>query len=118
MLQEEPESPVSLAVDYQLFPHSDIPLHRQQESRPFLFTPVEEKLDYGQVIHIGRKIDRNKDPFRGSTREDRAAHNVSLDPTNMTSSQEDLIIDKCIAFRSKVVSRHHAEMWVGKDGQV
>ena len=107
MLQDEEP----IVVDYQFFPHSEIPLHRQQESRPFLFTPVEERLEYGKVIHIGRKIDRTKDPYRGT-------HNVSLDPANMTSNQEELSIEKCIAFRSKVVSRHHAEMWVGKDGQV
>jgi hypothetical protein len=105
-------------VDYQFFPHSEVPLHRQQDSRPFLFTPVEQRLEFGKVIQIGRKIDRNRDSNRGTTREDRAAHNVSLDSAHMTASKENKTAQGCIAFRSKVVSRNHAEMWVGKDGQV
>jgi hypothetical protein len=106
-----------IAVEVQLFPHSEVPLHRQDQIRPFLFTPVEKKVKYGNIVHIGRKIDRSKDPNRGTTREDRAAHNVSLEANHM-SGLDGNNTPECISFRSKVVSRHHAEMWVGKDGVV
>lgn len=147
--------------------------HRQDHNRPFLFAPVEKKIKKGAVIQIGRKIDRaNKDigagsAPRGTTREDRALHNVSTDPAHMSTGDKSgtsatpgqmnpIILDgnegnqnvgdlsvienteipvgpltsmnhssastsppiECIAFRSKVVSRHHAEFFVGDDGQV
>ena len=117
-----PESDIQLAtstdisVEIQLFPHSEVPLHRQEQSRPFLFTPVETKVTLGRIVQIGRKIDRSKEQ-RGSTREDRAAHNVSLDASHM-SATECLTNCDCISFRSKVVSRHHAELYLGKDGVV
>lgn len=66
--------------------------------------------------------------MRGTTREDRAMHNVSVDPNHMSTSDKDkdgtlvkhdLPPDmECIAFRSKVVSRHHAELSIAEDGQV
>lgn len=107
----------NISLECQFFPHSEIPLHRQEQCRPFLFSPVEINVVQGTVIHIGRKIDRSKDRVRGTTREDRAANNVSTDVSHM-SAETDSGIRECIAFRSKVVSRHHAEIWVGKDGQV
>ncbi|KAJ2996941.1 hypothetical protein HDV02_006033 [Globomyces sp. JEL0801] len=73
----------SVSLDIQLFPHSEVPLHRQDQNRPFLFTPVEKRVTLGNIVQIGRKIDRSKDVYRGSTREDRAAQNVSLDRNHM-----------------------------------
>ena len=206
-------------LEFQLFPHSDLPLHRQDShNRPFVFAPVEKRISgpNGPVIQIGRKIDRaaksGDQPNstngttslvgpRGTTREDRALHNVSTDPAHMSTGDktaaasttraapegEGLILSvynplfapvrvdggavesnqeqapapavpqaeqpaqpsssaepinaepsasaeeaiapavastpvqpptECIAFRSKVVSRHHAEIFVGEDGQV
>lgn len=107
----------NVSVELQLFPHSEVPLHRADQARPFLFSPVEKKITNGNVIQIGRKIDRSKDQNRGTTREDRAAHNVSLDVNHMSADKYGNT-HECIAFRSKVVSRHHAEIWVEKDGQV
>lgn len=108
-------------LEFQLFPHSDTPLHRQdQSSRPFLFSPVEKKICYSTVIQIGRKIDRSKDQPKGTTREDRAFNNVSVDINHLSNADRDpdsVNTGECIAFRSKVVSRHHAELMVGKDGQ-
>ncbi|KAJ3343575.1 hypothetical protein HDU91_000364 [Kappamyces sp. JEL0680] len=112
-----------VSLEFQLFPHSETPLHRQDGSnRPFLFSPVEKKITPGTVVQIGRKIDRNKEAHRGTTREDRAINNVSTDPSHMSLSDKDGTgnvnpIQNCIAFRSKVVSRHHAELWMGKDNQ-
>jgi hypothetical protein len=106
---------LDISCEVQLFPHSEVPLFRQEQLRPFLFTPVEKKIRYGSLIHIGRKIDRSRDPHRGTTREDRAAHNVSFDVNHMSGIEG---IQECISFRSKVVSRHHCELWVGKDGVV
>lgn len=205
-------------LEFQLFPHSDLPLHRQDShNRPFVFAPVEKRISgpNGPVIQIGRKIDRAAKIGdqsnstngtaslvgpRGTTREDRALHNVSTDPAHMStgdktaaasttraapegdghilsvynplfapvrvdgggaeSNQEQAPVPapqaeqpaqpssssepinaepsasaeetiapavasapaqpptECIAFRSKVVSRHHAEIFVGEDGQV
>ncbi len=61
----------------------------------------------------------------GSHSHTRATNNVSVDSTHMSvgenkdgSGKPSPNITDCIAFRSKVVSRHHAEIWVGKDSQV
>ncbi|KAJ3276350.1 hypothetical protein HDV01_004973 [Terramyces sp. JEL0728] len=108
----------TITLDIQLFPHSETPLHRQDQNRPFLFTPVEKKVVYGNIVQIGRKIDRSKDTHRGTTREDRAAQNVSTDYNHMSSDKDGKTNYDCVAFRSKVVSRHHAEIWVGKDEQL
>jgi hypothetical protein len=110
-----------ISLEFQLFPHSETPLHRQdQSSRPFIFSPVEKFITQGTVIQIGRKIDRSKDGLRGTTREDRAQNNVSVDVTHMSTDKKPghNTPEDCIAFRSKVVSRHHAELYVGEDKQV
>lgn len=117
MLEQNGNKEKEISLEFQLFPHSDIPLHRQEHNRPFLFTPVEIKVKYGTVIQIGRKIDRSKERVNRVGREDIAANNVSLDINHM-STQTENPSGKCIAFRSKVVSRHHAEILVGKDSQM
>lgn len=80
----------------------------------FIFSPLELFLKPGQKYEIGiaksngigRKIDKTKPTIKATTREERAANNVNFsDETGIT-------------FRSKVVSRSHAEIWVGKDYQV
>lgn len=111
----------SNTLEFQLFPHSETPLHRQDQStRPFIFSPVEKIISLGTVVHIGRKIDRSKDGLRGTSREDRAQNNVSVDVSHMSTADKDghNTPEDCIAFRSKVVSRHHAEIYVGEDKQV
>jgi hypothetical protein len=124
MNQEAPESAGAasnlnskFSLQFQLFPHSDTPLHIQDHtSRPFIFSPVEKIISQGTSILVGRKIDRSKD-VRGSTREDRAQNNVSVDSTHMSTTEKNGYDtpNDCIAFRSKVVSRYHAELFVGED---
>ncbi|KAH6572823.1 hypothetical protein BASA50_001871 [Batrachochytrium salamandrivorans] len=202
------------SIRLQLFPHSDIPLHQQtSRNKPFLFNPVEHDIALGTVLRVGRKVDRNYGgsgtaaaaatsaaaaagssvpgmsngtarDSKPTTREQRAANNVSLseDPqqagfvtpvhtgiaagssnsagpsvginngpngnlvkigTRRTASegpfdpasprntiehtdtpQDDPYARNSatgslyVAFRSKVVSRTHAEIWVGRDGQI
>ncbi|KNC98655.1 uncharacterized protein SPPG_06337 [Spizellomyces punctatus DAOM BR117] len=111
----------------------------------FSFTPVEKDLYPGGIIRIGRKVDRHH-VGREKTRRGDKSNNVAdgeeemefvigsppvaelMDEmevdreTSENSSQEpgETIKRRAefIAFRSKVVSRTHAELWVGKDGQV
>jgi hypothetical protein len=74
----EVKSEAEISVEFQLFPHSETPLHRQDQSnRPFLFSPVEKRISHGTMVHIGRKIDRNKEAQRGTTREDRLRQSLS-----------------------------------------
>ncbi|KAI8911675.1 hypothetical protein EDD86DRAFT_202997 [Gorgonomyces haynaldii] len=72
-----------------------------------MFSPAEVELLVGQTFKVGRKIDRVK-LQKAVTREERNQNNVQV-----TTEPEHMI-----AFRSKVVSRSHAELWAGKDGQV
>ena len=97
---EQPAQDIPLKI--QLFPFSN------SGSVSFIFAPVELYIRPYKVFGIGRKIDKTKQSYREMSREDRALNNVH-------SSTD----DACINFRSKVVSRSHAEMWLGKDdGQV
>ncbi|KAI8824172.1 uncharacterized protein EV422DRAFT_564880 [Fimicolochytrium jonesii] len=54
-------------------------------------------------------------------RKSRAARESSVPPPSTTSATRPQMIKRTadfVAFRSKVVSRTHAEMWVGREGQV
>lgn len=97
-------TPDDQKLHIQLFPHS--PSGSAQAPLPFVFAPVELFLSPGVVYSIGRKIDKVK-TSKTISRDDRASNNVLVDAEQ-----------PCINFRSKVVSRAHAELWVGKDLQV
>ncbi len=71
-----------------------------EESRPippFQFDPIERDLFDGVTVKIGRQVNKN---------------NGQPNLQNSIAANKD-----CIWFKSKVVSRSHAEMWV-RDGQV
>jgi pSer/pThr/pTyr-binding forkhead associated (FHA) protein len=97
------------ALAVQIFPHSELPLSQFQRTQPFIFTPLELSISPGQVYGIGRKIDKAKPVPRPITREDRATNNVTMIPFGTEEKPS-------ISFRSKVVSRSHAQIWAGKDG--
>ncbi|KAJ1339670.1 hypothetical protein BSLG_005703 [Batrachochytrium salamandrivorans] len=128
-------------IRLQLFPHSDVPLHQQtSRNKPFLFNPVEHDIVLGTVLRVGRKVDRSYNAASGASPATRDSnlllgaesckqcltiHYCISDPASPTrlqsdssSVQQDSTANSLyVAFRSKVVSRTHAEIWVGRDGQ-
>lgn len=127
---KDTEEDTQMAIKLQLFPHSDVHIHNppQYRLKHFTFNPVEVELKTGFVLKIGRKVDRGDVATRQrpTTRQDRAANNVSIatdaQQAGFVSGQSDTptVSPNCyyLAFRSKVVSRSHAELWIGKDGMV
>jgi len=78
------------SIKLQFIPHID-----PSTGRPsFPFSPIERNLVIGEIVKMGRKADRLKG--------------------NVTDAD----IERFVAFKSKVVSRVHAELWCSKDGQV
>ena len=136
-------SPAPAGVHIQVFPHSEVPLHQalSRANRNFMFKPMEFELSQGTLVKFGRKIDSKKESSSRWSRDDQIANNACYGPlgsleapekdsapvsvteegTPAASSSAAAAQKSCkqrIAFRSKVVSRAHAELWLGKDGQV
>lgn len=68
-----------LAIKIQLFPHSDRPTNHHHHSREnnytaFSFIPVEKDLKVGDVVRIGRKVDRH---HTGKSRRGDRSNNVA-----------------------------------------
>jgi hypothetical protein len=103
-------TPALNKIHLQLFPHTEVALHQSLSpyNRQFMFKPIEMDLVPGQIVKFGRKIDAKKESNRLS-RDQQISFNAS------SLSEDD---NQILAFRSKVVSRSHAELWLGKDGQV
>lgn len=79
-----------------LFPFVD----PSKSTKPVMFDPIERLVQNGSKITIGRRVEPKGED--GKRREDGPFVTVE---------------DNFIGFKSKVVSRSHAEIWV-KDGQV
>lgn len=62
----------------------------------------------GRRVKFGRKIDAKKESNRLSREQQ-----ISFNASSLSEDEHHIL-----AFRSKVVSRSHAELWLGKDGQV
>ena len=119
-----------LQYHLQLFPHSDVNLHPSLSRfhKFFVFKPIEMDITSGMTVKIGRKIDSKKEGNSVKmSREEHVANNASLQPLQGNTAfpdevSSDMDISSCkselISFRSKVVSRSHGEIWLGKDGQV
>ncbi|KAJ3027027.1 hypothetical protein HDV00_011462 [Rhizophlyctis rosea] len=125
-------------IRLQLFPHAEQP-HRSHY-HGFSFPPVEKDLRPGTIVRIGRKVDKrsdkDKDGDRHRSRRDKS-NNVSEGAEEMDAGDvvgggpagaggpggRDAMNGErrrieFIAFRSKVVSRTHAELWADSDGQI
>jgi hypothetical protein len=136
-------SPSGPQVHIQFFPHSEVPLHQalSRANKSFMFKPIEFDLRQGTLVKFGRKIDSMKESTSRWSRDEQIANNACFVPftvqhnglaggneeRNETSAAEETPTEdtpptqnakQLIAFRSKVVSRAHAELWLGKDGQV
>ncbi|RKO90536.1 hypothetical protein BDK51DRAFT_31475, partial [Blyttiomyces helicus] len=123
-------SPSSCPIRIQLFPHADPNALTATLSRydGFTFAPVEKDVYPNTIVRIGRKVDRSKD--KPGVRRGDKFNNVAEAPEEMDGSAagrgEDKVAGKnatasrkieYVAFRSKVVSRTHAELWIDKEGQ-
>ena len=136
------------SVHIQIFPHSEVSLHQalSRYNRHFMFKPIEQTLVPGVTIKMGRKIDSKKEALGTRwSRDEQIAHNASLQvlqddelvvpqenmfPDQASSPETGFLVNnqivkqvsgrrqELISFRSKVVSRTHAELWMGRDGQV
>ncbi|KNC99875.1 uncharacterized protein SPPG_05247 [Spizellomyces punctatus DAOM BR117] len=71
--------------------------------------PIERELQDNVPIRLGRQV---REPTTTPHKQATTAAGVLL-PSSPSSRQTDYIY-----FKSKVVSRHHAEFWIGRDGQV
>ncbi|KAJ3293768.1 hypothetical protein HK104_004203 [Borealophlyctis nickersoniae] len=127
---------VSTPIRIQIFPHTEHPHRHHHHYTPFSFPPVEKDLRPNTIVRIGRKVDKRGTISHGKKGD--KSHNVaegaeeiglgeamgsephhvgSPDGGNSTGASAKQRVD-FIAFRSKVVSRTHAELWVDKEGQV
>ena len=84
-----------------------------------MFKPIEIDLTPGKLVKFGRKIDSKRESTRLS-RDQQIAHNASalVENSNDQDCSNITLSNQIIGFRSKVVSRSHAELWLGKDRQV
>ncbi|KXS12012.1 hypothetical protein M427DRAFT_59881 [Gonapodya prolifera JEL478] len=80
-------------ISLKLIPYVD---QNRPTHAPFQFDAIDRELFEGVVVKIGRQVNKGNGP----------------NPLNSLQANKD-----CIWFKSKVVSRNHAEMWA-KDGQV
>ncbi|KXS16882.1 hypothetical protein M427DRAFT_494645 [Gonapodya prolifera JEL478] len=81
-----------------LFPHAD----PTRNSRPVIFSPIEKDMPEGFSFRIGRKVEKK-----------------AADPTKPSPEPLDFLTveEHFVAFKSKVVSRSHAELWC-KEGTI
>ncbi|KAJ3057270.1 hypothetical protein HK097_009929 [Rhizophlyctis rosea] len=117
-------------IRLQLFPHAEQP-HRSHY-HGFSFPPVEKDLRPGTLVRIGRKVDKRADKEKDGERGHRSRRDKSNNVSEGAEEMETGDVNnggggattgdrkriEFIAFRSKVVSRTHAELWAETDGQI